>query len=301
MSPNQSPFLESISRYMAVRRYSKRTVDSYLYWIRYFIIFHKKRNPSEMGGWEVEEFLTHLAVERKVAAATQGVALNSLAFLYNKYFEKPLGDISGFRESNRQAKLPTVLTRLEVNRLFAQLSGASLLIASMLYGSGLRRLEVVRLRINDIDFDQLQLRIWNGKVYKHRLTTLAPELVPQLRDQIQRVDLQWREDQKVKSYVRVWIPEALARKYPNSLRSLGWHYLFPSSRLSFEPGTVNMRRHHVDESSVSKLVRRASIKAGIGKEVSCHTLRHSFATHLLESGAGRLVLLQNRHTLHPCR
>lgn len=142
MSSNQSPFLESISRYMAVRRYSKRTVESYLYWIKYFIIFHKKQHPSEMSGLEVEEFLTHFAVERKVAASTQGIALNSLAFLYNRFLEKPLGDLSGFRRSNKQRKLPVVLTRVEVNKLLAQLSGTPLLIASMLYGSGLRRMEV---------------------------------------------------------------------------------------------------------------------------------------------------------------
>lgn len=221
MSSNQSPFLESISRYMAVRRYSKRTVESYLYWIKYFIIFHKKQHPSEMSGLEVEEFLTHLAVERKVAASTQGIALNSLAFLYNRFLEKPLGDLSGFRRSNKQRKLPVVLTRVEVNKLLAQLSGTPLLIASMLYGSGLRRMEVVRLRVNDIDFDQLQLRIWNGKGFKHRLTTLAPELVSQLNDQVQKVTLQLGEDQKLESYAGVWMPEALSRKYSKASGTLG--------------------------------------------------------------------------------
>lgn len=221
MSSNQSPFLESISRYMAVRRYSKRTVESYLYWIKYFIIFHKKQHPSEMSGLEVEEFLTHFAVERKVAASTQGIALNSLAFLYNRFLEKPLGDLSGFRRSNKQRKLPVVLTRVEVNKLLAQLSGTPLLIASMLYGSGLRRMEVVRLRVNDIDFDQLQLRIWNGKGFKHRLTTLAPELVSQLNDQVQKVTLQLGEDQKLESYAGVWMPEALSRKYSKASGTLG--------------------------------------------------------------------------------
>jgi len=297
----QSPFLESISRFMAVRRYSKRTIEAYLYWIKYFIIFHEKRHPSEMSGTEVEAFLTHLAVERKVAAATQGIALNSLAFLYNKYFEKPMGNLSGFRRASRQRKLPVILSRVEMSKLLEQLSGTALLVASMLYGSGLRRMEVVRLRVNDIDFDQLQLRIWNGKGFKHRLTTLAPELVPRVQDQIQRVALQLRADLEIGSYAGAWMPEAMARKYSMASRSLGWHYLFPASRLSFEPGTVNLRRHHIDESRVNKLVKKAANGAGIRKQVSSHTLRHSFATHLLESGAGRFLLLQNRHTLHPCR
>jgi len=306
MSSNQSPFLKSISRYMAVRRYSKRTIDSYLYWIKFFIIFHNKRHPSEMAALQVEEVLTYLAVERKVAAATQGIALNALAFLYNRYLETPLGESGGFRRARKQRKLPVVLSRKDVNILLAQLTGASLLIASLLYGSGLRRMEVARLRVNDIDLDQLQLRIWNGKGYKHRLTTLAPELIPPIQLQIEKVMLYLKEDQSTGSYQGVWIPEALTRKYPKASVSLGWHYLFPSSRLSLDPGTTNLRRHHIDESSVNKLVKKAARDAGISKEVSCHTLRHSFATHLLELGAGRFLLrnarpLQNRHTLHPCR
>ncbi len=184
MSSNQPPFLKSISRYMSVRRYSKRTIDSYLYWIRFFIIFHNKRHPSEMADLQVEEFLTYLAVERKVAASTQSIALNALAFLYNRYLENPLGDLAGFRRAQKQRKLPVVLSRKDVNILLVQLTGTSLLIASLLYGSGLRRMEVARLRVNDIDLDQLQLRIWNGKGYKHRLTTLAPELIPPLQLQI---------------------------------------------------------------------------------------------------------------------
>ena len=178
MSSAPSPFLESISRFMTVRRYSKRTIEAYLYWIKYFIIFHKKRHPSEMSGGEVEQFLTYLAVEREVAAATQSIALNSLAFLYNRFLDKPLGDLSCFRRARKQRKIPVVLSRLDVNKLLAQLTGPSLLVASLLYGSGLRRIEVVRLRVNDIDLDQLQVRVWNGKGFKHRLTTLAPELVP---------------------------------------------------------------------------------------------------------------------------
>lgn len=295
-----SPFLESISRFMLVRRYSKRTVETYLYWIKYFIIFHKKRHPSEMSGMEVEQFLTHLAVDRKVAAATQSIALNSLAFLYNKFLDEPLGDLSSFRRSRRQRKLPVILSRLDVSKLLAQLSGTPLLVASLLYGSGLRRIEAVRLRVNDIDYDQFQLRIWNGKGFKHRLTTLAPELIPKLRDQSQKVGLQLKEDLENRLYSGVWMPDALGRKYPAASRSVGWHYLFPASRLSFEPGTDNLRRHHIDESSVNKYIKQAAFKAGIVKEVSCHTLRHSFATHLLESGSGRFMLLQNRHSPHPC-
>jgi len=285
MSTTHSPFLQSISDYMTVRRYSKRTIKAYLYWIKYYIIFHKKRHPVEMGGQEVELFLTYLAVDQKVAAATQAIALNALAFLYNKFLETPLGDVSSFRRARRQPKLPVVLSRKEINQLFSQFSGTMSLIVSVLYGSGLRRIELVRLRVKDIDFDHCGIQVWHGKGLKHRLVTLAPELLPAIKNQIQKVDLLLGEDRQNTQYTGVWMPDALARKYPKAQLSLGWQYLFPSSRLSFEPGTRNLRRHHVDESGVNKSIKRALAKTDIPKDVTTHTLRHSFATHLLESGA----------------
>ena len=181
-----SPFLQAVREFMAVRRYSLRTVDSYLYWIRFYILFHGKRHPSELPVEAVERFLTYLAVERNVAASTQAIALNALAFLYEKYLQKPLGDIGDFRRSMRQPKLPVVLTHIEVRALLERLEGAHRLMVALLYGSGLRRIELLRLRVKDVDFDNLQIQVWGGKGGKHRLTTLAPELVPLLRTQIKR-------------------------------------------------------------------------------------------------------------------
>ncbi len=280
-----SPFLEALSRHMLARHYSKRTIDSYVYWIRYYIRFHRKKHPQEMGAAEVMAFLTFLSVERTVSVATQKIALNALAVFYNKFLDKPIGELGTFNKSIRQPKLPMVLTRAEVGEVLAKLAGTAWLMASMLYGSGLRRIEVVSLRVNNIDFDQAQVRVWSGKGNKHRITTIAPELFPYLRLQIKKVAVLLRQDIGNPDYSGVWLPSALARKYPAASRSLGWHYLFPSSCLSYEPGTSNLRRHHTDESSISKLVKKAASEAGIPKDVSCHTLRHSFATHLLEAGA----------------
>lgn len=280
-----SPFMDSISRYMLAHHYSKRSVEGYQYWIRYYIRFHNMRHPAELGSSAIMEFLTFLAVDRNVAVATQKTALNSLAFLYNKFLKQPIGDLGAFNLASRQRKLPVVLTRAEVGAVLCGLSGSARLLASLLYGSGLRRIEGVRLRVNDVDFDHLQLRIWAGKGNRHRITTVAPELLPDIRRQIDRVAWLLRQDMVTDGYSGVWLPNALARKYPNASKSLGWQYLFPSTRLSMEPATSNLRRHHVDESSINKLIKKAARNADITKDVTSHTLRHSFATHLLESGA----------------
>lgn len=284
-SRKSSPFLDSISDFMAVRRYSKRTIKSYIYWIRYFIVFHNKRHPEKMGALEVEQFLTHLAVKQTVSVATQKIALNALAFLYNRVLEQPFGDLGEFNRASRQAKLPVVLTRLEVARLLRLVTGTPHLVASLLYGSGLRRSEAVRLRIKDVDFDHHQLQIWNGKGSYYRLTTLAPELVPALQTQIEQVRMQLRDDSRHSHYAGVWMPDALSRKYREASKTVGWQYLFPAGKISIDPESGLLRRHHIDESNINRSLRRAALQAKIEKQVTCHTLRHSFATHLLESGA----------------
>jgi integron integrase len=280
-----SPFLSSISDYMTVRRYSKRTVSAYLYWIRYFIVYSGKRHPAEMGDAEVEKFLTFLAVERNVAAATQSAALNALAFLYNRYLDQPLTGIENYRRARRQRSLPVVLTRREVARLLREVPEPARVMIALLYGSGLRRMEAVRLRVRDIDFDRHQLRIWQSKGSRNRLTTLAPEIVPRLRNQIKKVEYLLQRDVLNPRYQGVWMPSALARKYPRARTGLEWQFLFPASRLSLDQESGMLRRHHIDESTLNKYIRQAAVRAGIRKNVTSHTLRHSFATHLLESGA----------------
>lgn len=282
---HHSPFLDSIARFMSVRRYSKRTIQTYLYWIKYFILHQRKRHPETMGDVEVEQFLTFLAVDRKVAAATQSVALNALVFLYNKFLDRPLTNVGNFRRAKQRRRLPVVLNRLEIGKLLACVPDAARLLVCLLYGSGLRRIELVRLRVKDVDFDHHQLRIWQGKGFTNRLTTLAPELDSGLHGQIKKVDYFRHQDLLNANYTGVWMPDALARKYPAASKSLDWQYLFPSVRLSLDPETSGLRRHHIDESSVNKVIKRAASLAGIQKQISSHTLRHSFATHLLESGA----------------
>jgi integron integrase len=285
VNKSKSPFLQSVESFMRVRNYSKRTIEAYLYWIKYFIVYCNKRHPRELGSADIERFLTFLAVERTVSQGTQAVALNALVFLKTKFLNQPLEPLEHFLKSQRQRKLPVVLTQPEVRALLAQLSGTAYLMAALLYGSGLRRIELVRLRVKDLDFDYRQIRIFHGKGSKHRIVTLADELVAPLSEQIRQVALYFEQDCRVQGYAGVWMPDALARKYPNGARSLNWQYVFPASRLSVDPASGLIRRHHYDESNLNKLVKAAARDAGLRKEVSCHTLRHSFATHLLQSGA----------------
>ncbi len=279
-----SPFLNDIYQFMLVRRYSLRTVKTYIYWIRAFIHFNEKQHPGDMGAIEVERFLTHLAINRTVSVSTQSIVLNALVFLYDKFLEKPLGDMSAFKRAKAPRKIPIVLTQDEVKKLFEHIEPKYKLMVGILYGSGLRRMELFRLRVKDIDTDLKLVRIWNGKGYKHRITTLAEELIPAISVQVQRVGIYLNEDLNNKNYAGVWLPDALERKYKKANKSLGWQYLFPSHKLSIDRTTGLLRRHHLDESIINKVLKRACESAGVNKQVSSHTLRHSFATHLLQNG-----------------
>jgi len=293
---SKSAFLCSIEEYMLTRRYSLRTIESYLYWIKTFIIFHAKAHPDTLGCEDIEAFLTYLAVKRKVSSSTQALALNAVMFLYTKFLDKPIENMTEFRRSRRQAKLPVILTQEEVQRLLSSMNGVHHLMTAILYGSGLRKIELIRLRIQDIDQSQLQIRVWNGKGFKHRITTLAPELIPAINRQIRQVQILLEEDLASEGYAGVWMPDALSRKHKKANKQLGWQYLFPSIHRSIEPGTSNIRRHHCDESVINKAIKRARLKAGIMKHVTPHTLRHSFATHLLQRGTDiRTVQTQLGH------
>jgi integron integrase len=281
----KSPFLESLISFMRARNYSKRTIASYCYWIKHFILFSGKQHPETLGAADVERFLTWLAVSRDVSPGTQALALNALVFLKKVFLGQPFELPGGFTRATRQRKLPVVLTRQEVSGLLSKLEGTHYLMAGLLYGSGLRRIEAVRLRVKDIDFDYRQVRVMFGKGGKHRIVTLAEELLVGLRQQVKQVSLLLDNDLMVSGFAGVWMPEALSRKYPGAGKSLAWQYLFPASRLGIDPASGLVRRHHFDEANLNKLVKLAARKAGLNKEVTCHTLRHSFATHLLQAGA----------------
>jgi integron integrase len=263
--------------------YSIRTEDSYTHWIRRFILFHGKRHPQEMGAAELEAFLTHLAVERNVAASTQNQALHAVLFLDREILGRPLEELGRIAPARRPQRLPTVLTREEVRSVLAQLDGTTGLMAGLLDGSGLRRLDCLRLRTKDVDFGQRHIVVRDGKGQKDRVTLLPQTLEEALRRQIERVRVLHQRDLD-EGYGRVDLPRALAEKYPGADRQFGWQDLFPSARRSTDPRTGTMRRHHAAERALQRAVGAAVRRAGILKPASCHTLRHSFATHLLESG-----------------
>lgn len=278
-----SPFLEEVRRAIRVRHYSLRTEDAYLGWIKRFILFHGKRHPAQMGETEVGAFLTELAVNGRVAAATQNQALNAIVFLYKVVLGRPLAEIDGVVRAKKPQRLPVVLTVDEVQGLLRHLSGIHWLVACLLYGSGLRLMEAVRLRVKDIDFAHRAILVRDGKGAKDRVVTLADGLVTPLRQQLEYARMLHDKD-CADGFGTVYLPFALERKYPNAPREWHWQYVFPSGNRSIDPRSGTERRHHIDESSVQKAIKLAVRQAGIAKPASCHTLRHSFATHLLERG-----------------
>lgn len=293
---DKSPFLQHIAEYMYTRRFAKRTIQSYIYWIKSFINFHNKNHPSKLSTPEVEQFLSYLANSRNVAANTQKQALNALVFLYSNILQEDLNKSMLFDRSKQERKLPVVLTTEEIKKLFICINPKHSLQAQLMYGSGLRLMEATRLRVQDIDFHYHFVNVVNGKGGKNRRVTLAKELVPALKQQIKTVKHYHRADVLNDDYKGVWLPHALAKKYPGAPRDILWHYLFPSSRLSRDEHE-NLRRHHIDESVFQKSIRTASKVAKLEKQVSAHTLRHSFATHLLQRGADiRTVQEQLGHT-----
>ena len=281
----KSIFLNMIKDEMFKLRYAKRTIEVYLKWISSYIHFHQKKHPNLMHDKEVEAFLSHLVLELDVAAATQKSALNALVFLYRDIIRQPLNFKLNFVKSTRQQKLPVVLTTDEMRRLLAVINVQQKLAVSILYASGLRLMECLRLRVQDIDFDFKSIRVWNGKGGKHRVVTLADELVPSLRQQIVVVKQYLDADLSNPEYSGVYLPHRLRLKFKKANRSLQWQYLFVSRQLSRDPEDQSLRRHHIDGSTVQKAIRFAAKKALIDKQVTPHTLRHSFATHLLQSGA----------------
>lgn len=275
--------LDQVRELIRLRHYSIRTEQAYLQWIKRFILFHRKRHPVEMGGPEVTAFLSHLAIQRNVSASTQNQALNALLFLYRDVLKITLPWLNEVQRAKKPQHLPVVFTREEVRALLAQLEGTHWLMAMLIYGSGLRLMECLRLRVKDLDFQYHQLVIRDAKGQKDRVTMLPRSLVEPIRTHLAKVR-QLHESDLREGYGRVYLPFALAAKYPAADLEWGWQYVFPSTRRSKDPRSDAERRHHAPEDALQRAVKQAVRKARIVKPGSVHTLRHSFATHLLESG-----------------
>lgn len=280
----QSPkLLDRVRDRIRRKGYSKRTEQSYAHWIKRYIFFHGKRHPAEMGKDEVEAFLTSLAVDRNVSASTQNLALSAIIFLYREVLEMPLPWLENVERAKKPARLPTVLTRQEVQSVLARLDGTTGLMLKLLYGTGMRLMECVRLRVKDVDFSMGQITVRDGKGGKDRVTMLPRGLVEPLHLHIGQVKALHQADLAT-GLGGVWLPDALAVKYPGAAKAWGWQYVFPARGISTDPRSGERRRHHVDEKQLQRHIRKAALDAGLVKPVSPHTLRHSFATHLLENG-----------------
>jgi integron integrase len=265
-----------------LKHYSIRTEKSYLSWIMRYIFFHNKRDPKEMANAEIEAFLSHLAVDLKVSAATQNQAFNALLFFYKEVLKKQLDDSIDAIRAKKPKRLPTVMTKDETMKVIGAIPADHQLMVKLIYGSGLRLMECLRLRVKDIDLENNQIVVRDAKGMKDRITVLPDALKPSLREHLERVKIVHQND-VAKGYGRVYLPYALERKYPNASLEWGWQYVFPAKSLSKDPRTGEVRRHHIHENSLQKAVKTAVRLVGITKPVNVHTFRHSFATHLLEA------------------
>ncbi|MGH8146766.1 MAG: integron integrase [Rhodanobacteraceae bacterium] len=275
--------LERVRECCRVRHYSLRTERAYIGWVRRFVLANNKRHPREMGGREVAAFLTHLATHGHVAASTQNQALSALLFLYRVVLDTQLPWLDDVIRAKRPRRVPVVLSRDEVTRVLGALDGVHWLMAGLLYGSGMRLMECLRLRVKDVDFARTEITVREGKGRKDRRVPLPGTLRKALQRQIARARILHERD-LADGYGEARLPYALDRKYPNAGREWGWQFVFPSQQLSRDLRDGILRRHHLDEAVLQRAVKRAVRLAGIVKPATCHTLRHSFATHLLESG-----------------
>lgn len=275
--------LDRVVAAIRTRHYSIRTEQAYEAWICRFIAFHGGKPPEGMGGVEVAAFVEHLAVKGKVSASTQSQAMCALVFLYDKALEQPLGELGRIARAKRPKRLPVVLSKQEALALIDAMDGRHQLMAGLLYGSGLRLMECVRLRVQDVDFDYGQLVVRDAKGQKDRVVPLPKRFRDPLHAHLEQMRRRYKED-LLEGLGEVYLPQALSRKYPKAAREWGWQYVFPSGNLSVDPRSGKRRRHHVHENGLQKLVKRAAQQVGISKKANCHSLRHSFASHLLEAG-----------------
>ncbi len=281
--PDSPKLFERIHETFRLKHFSPKTEKSYLYYIKDFLRYHQMRPPREMGSDEIRQYLSYLAVEKHVAASTQNIALSALLFLYKQVLQLELPYIDNIERAKQPDRLPVVFTQDEVRRILAELEGLPHLVASLLYGSGMRLGECVRLRVKDLYFTYPQITSRDAKGYTHRVTILTHKLIPALQQQL-TIAKRIHQQDLTEGFGAVELPDALARKYPNAPRSWNWQYVFPARNRSCDPRSGVVRRHHLLEDVTQKAVRHAIRRAQITKHGSCHTFRHSFATHLLQNG-----------------
>ena len=284
-TPNNKKILDEVRDVMRLKHYSIHTERSYCDWIKRFILFHGMKSRADLvdGEKKIEGFLTHLAVELNMASSTQNQAMNALVFLYKKVIKIPLDNEINAIRAAKKVNVPTVLTKGEVAGILSVLNGVPQLVTKLLYGSGLRIMEAVRLRVQDIDFEYKTVTVRSGKGAKDRITTFPVSLTPLLQNHLAKVRIIHEQDLEA-GHGEVYMPQALGRKYRNAATEPGWQYIFPSRNLSTDPRSNKVRRHHVDPSVINKAIKATARKLGITKKLSAHTFRHSFATHLLQSG-----------------